>query len=361
MTSFWNSRLWAGAALTLAAVACSGQPDPALRAKLRELTAQPSEQACGKCHTEVWEEHRRNLHANAWVDELYRMSVGGKKYPHGYAECRACHSMEPILYDDLSSDYGYRPIYRPYNQEDGIGCVSCHLRADGKVAARHTNPSAPCRPVKDDRIQTIDYCGTCHNPSHDAVFEFYGSKAFKEGKTCHSCHMLEVERTGADGKKKRGFNHLFPGGNDEALVRSSARASIQVELVDPVDAVLASIPQLEGLAASSGYDLVFTIENLSSHKLPGEIPDRYLKLWVTYIDSSEIPRMLPDVVTALRRSSKREAGWRDNRLLPDETRIQRLRVPRGLSQIRAWVYFQQSPFMQRPGWFILAERKGPLP
>jgi len=361
MINLWNKRLFAAAALTLAAVACSGQPDPELRAKLREMTGQPSEQTCGKCHAEVWREHSGNLHANAWVDKLYRMSVGGQKYPHGYSECRACHSMEPILYDDLSSDYGYRPVYRPYNQEDGIGCVSCHLRADGKVAARHTDAAAPCKPVEDARIHTIDYCGTCHNPSHDAIFEFYGSRAFKEGKTCHSCHMLEVDRTGADGKKKRGFSHVFPGGNDEAIVRRSARASIEVELVDPVAALLAQVPHLEGLAPSSGFEIVFKIENLTSHKLPAEIPDRYLKFWATFIDSSEIPRNLPDEVIVLRRSSKREAGWRDNRLLPDETRTLRQRIPRGVSRIRSWIYFQQSPFMQRPGWVVLAEWKGTLP
>jgi nitrate/TMAO reductase-like tetraheme cytochrome c subunit len=283
--------------------ACQPKPaQPSAGFDYKKLTSIPSEQACGQCHKQVFEEHQANLHAQAWTDPVYIMSA--RKKGVMISHCKSCHSMEPILFDDYSIDYGYRPVLRDYNHNDGVGCVSCHLRPDGTVAARTTS-DAPCKPVKDKRILTTEYCGSCHNPTHDVVYEFYTSQAYKQGATCHTCHMPEVERLGADGKKKVGFSHKFEGGNSPSFVKKALKVEIKLE----------------------GRKVHATLTNLSSHKLPGEVPTRIIKFKVATYDKDG--NNLFSEYQQIKRPGKTEIGFRDNRLLPDEVRTLTQEFPAG--------------------------------
>ncbi len=299
----------------------------------KKLTSMPSEQACGGCHKEIMDEHRPNLHAQAWTDGVYIMSARRKGVM--LSHCKSCHSMEPILFDDYSIDYGYRPVFRDYNHEDGVGCVSCHLRADGTVAARTTG-DAPCKPAKDKRLTTIEYCGSCHNPTHDVVYEFHTSQAYKQGQTCNTCHMPEVERVGADGKKKKGYSHKFEGGNSPEFVKKAIKIEWKLE----------------------GRTVYATLTNLSAHKLPGEVPTRILKLKVVAYDKDG--NSLLSEYQQLKRPGKTEIGYRDNRLLPDEVRTLKQEVPAGTAKVKAWMYWQPSPFIMPPAWTELSVFESPI-
>jgi hypothetical protein len=203
------------------------------------------------------------------------------------------------------------------------------------VAARATSDT-PCKPVRDKRLTTIEYCGACHNPTHDVVYEFYTSRAYKEGKTCNTCHMPEVDRTGADGKPKKGFSHRFEGGNSPEFVKKAVSVEFKLE----------------------GRKLLATLTNLSSHKLPGEVPTRILKLKVNAYDKDG--NSIMSEYQQIKRPGKTEIGYRDNRRLPDEVRTLVQEVPANSVTVRAWLYWQPSPFIMPPAWVVLGEFESPV-
>lgn len=324
-----------GTALTVAALAtlaafaaCAAQPPAPVPIDLRPITKLPSWEACGKCHQAVYDEWKQTLHAGAWVDRIYRMSAGNPPK----MECRACHSMEPILAREISVEYSYRPIFRDYNHDDGVGCAACHLRADGTVAARRTVPDAPCKPVRDDRITTPEYCGACHNPSHDAYFEWKSSAYAKAGVTCSDCHSRPVLRDG----KRVGFSHSFPGGNDPDQVRKALRIETKLD----------------------GREVVMTLENLTGHKFPGEVPSRIFLVEIKPFDAEGNEMSTIDV--GIKRPFKSQVGVPDNRLLPDEKRTLREKVPDEAVAVRVTYFWKPSPLAMPDAWTVMARWEGRL-
>lgn len=267
-------------------------------------------ESCASCHAEVAKEWRETLHAKAWSDPVYRMSAGGRP------DCKSCHIPEPVLITGFDVGYGWRPVTRSTDFDEGVGCAACHLREEGVAAARSS--SAPCRPVRDPRIRTAEFCGSCHNPTHDAYYEWKESAAAKRGQSCFDCHMPEVRRGG-----KTGRSHRCAGGNDPEMVRRAICATSRAE----------------------GREVVVTLENLSSHKFPGEVPSRVFHVIFRWEGGEE------DL--AFRRPNKSEIGWKDNRLRTDEKREIRWKVPDGVRRVEVLFRFQQSPFMLPDGWIDL--------
>ncbi len=264
-----------------------------------------AKQTCGRCHEKIYEDWKGSLHGRAWVDPVYLMSAGNPPK----MECRGCHSMEPILEREISTDVSYRPIYRPYNQEEGITCLACHGLADGSVAAARDVPGAPCRPRRDDRLRTPEFCGACHNPTHLAYDEW---KLSKSGKTCTECHAVKEGR----------FSHRMRGTDDPEFVKS-------------------------GLAWSCDVvrdELRILLTNKSGHRLPSEVPTRLLRLRIRLDDREE------EVV--FRRPMKQVIGEKDNRLWPDETRV--LTRPHGGAQkVRVEILFQPSLLTPPKEWILI--------
>jgi len=280
------------------------------------LTRLPSADACGKCHAEVLDEWKGTLHADAWKDPVF-VSAAGMPMK---MECKPCHSPEPVLFGDLRIDFGSRPFLRDYNQADSVNCVSCHLRSDGRVAARQDRPDAPCRPVRDPRLSSTRLCGTCHNPTHYANGEWERSQASALGVGCNDCHSQVVYRTGADGRKKAGFSHVFPGGNDVAFVRKAIRTDCSLR----------------------GRELTVRMENRSAHKFPGEVPTRIFLLRLQFWDRDGT--LISEETLPYRRPAKGEIGWKDNRFEPDEVKSIVRAAPAATTRINVDFLFQNGPF-----------------
>jgi len=245
--------------------------------------------------------------------------------------------MEPILAGEISVAYEWRPRYRPYNQEDGVGCAACHLRSDGSVACSGSAPDAPCRPVGDPRIATPEFCGACHNPSHDAYFEWKQSRYSAQGVACGDCHTKKVLRVGADGRSKVGVSHRWRGGFDrEFVVGNSIRARTVIE----------------------GDSLVMRVHNLTGHKFPGEVPSRAFIIQMEFFDQENL---LHEDFFNLRRPFKSEVGNPDNRLLPDESREFRYAIPEGARRVRVSYLFKPTPFAMPQDWFVLDLWEGVVP
>jgi len=297
---------------------------PAPLVDLRPWTTKTSYDACGRCHTAVYDEWRQTLHAAAWIDPIYRQSAGNPPK----LECRSCHSMEPILAGEIDTDYSWRPIFRDYNREDGVGCVACHLRADGSVAARR-DVDAPCRPRRDDRLTTTEFCGACHNPSHDAYNEWKQTVFARNGIGCSSCHSWPTTRTLPDGSARVGYSHSFPGGNDPGFVKRALHAEMRLDK----------------------RELVASLENRCGHKFPGEVPSRALGLRIETWDADNNP--LDPIELWFKRPFKNLVGAPDNRLKPDERRELRQALPEKAAFVRVTCFFKPSPLVPERGWTVL--------
>lgn len=281
------------------------------------VTRVPSSRSCGKCHAEILDEWKGTLHAKAWENPAFIAAAGRPMK----MECKPCHSPQPVLFDDvLAMDWGYRPVLRDFNHADSVNCVSCHLRKDGTVAARHDNPGAPCRPVRDPRLSSPVLCGTCHNPTHDANTEWERSAAARAGISCNDCHSQMVYRTGADGRKKAGFSHLFPGGNDPAFVAKAIKVDCSLQ----------------------GRELRIRVENRAAHRFPGEVPTRIFLIRIQYWDGDGT--LISEETSTYRRPGKGEVGWKDNRFEPDEVKTLVLAAPEKTAKVQVEFRFQNGPF-----------------
>ena len=297
------------------------------------LTRLPSDQSCGKCHTEVLAEWKGTLHATAWQDPIFVASAGRPMK----MECKGCHSPQPILFTELAMDYGYRPYLRDFNHVDSVNCVSCHLRGDGSVAARQDHPGAPCRPVRDPRLSSTLLCGACHNPTHDAHNEWERSEARKLGVGCNDCHSQVVYRTGADGRKKAGFSHVFPGGNDPAFVQKAIKTDLALQ----------------------GRDLTVRVENRSAHKFPGEVPTRIFIIRFQFWDADGT--LVSEEALSYRRPGKGEVGWKDNRFQPDEVKSLTRRAPDKTALVKVDFLFMNGPFAVFDKAFTIGHWEAKLP
>lgn len=279
------------------------------------VTRLPSDQSCGKCHTEVLQEWKGTLHATAWQDPVFVASAGRPMK----MECKSCHSPQPVLFTELAQDRGYRPYFRDFNHADSVNCASCHLRSDGTVAAKQ-DVDAPCKPRRDARLRSPVLCGTCHNPTHDANDEWERSAAFKAGIDCNACHSQVVYRTGADGRKKAGFSHVFLGGNDPAFVAKAIKTDCSLR----------------------GRELTVRVENRSAHKFPGEVPTRIFMIQLQFWDGDGT--LITEEVMSYRRPGKGEVGWKDNRFEPDEVKSIVRPLPDKTAKVKADFLFMNGPF-----------------
>jgi hypothetical protein len=275
-------------------------------------TAKPTtKDSCGKCHPKILEDWQKSLHGRAWTDPDFRMAAGTPPK----MECRGCHSMEPILAREIATDVSYRPVYRPYHQEEGVNCLSCHGLSDGSVASSRDVPGAPCRPRRDDRLRTPEFCAACHNPTHLVYDEW---KMSKSGKTCTDCHAMR------DGK----FSHRMRGVDDPDFVRSGLDWSCRID----------------------GGELRISLTNRSGHRLPAEVPTRLLRVKIRIGDAEE------EIV--FRRPMKPIVGEKDNRLWPDETRVLS-RPADGKTPVKVEIRYQQSMFAQPKDWIVIGRWEKP--
>lgn len=288
-----------------------GDDDPR---PIHERIDLPSMAACGACHQQVAAEWAASLHRGAWLNQNVRSAT------HDFAleECRCCHSPMPVLENGLD----VRPLFRDFNHDDGVHCLSCHGRSDGVAAARDV-PDAPCRPHRDERLLRVEMCQPCHEPTHQAFAEYRTSIACSDGVRCVDCHMPERE----DGS---GRSHGPHGGMNAEFVQKALRWSCAIE----------------------GRELVVALQNRTGHKFPGEIPSRSFVLRVDLGDREPIRELL-------RKPWKRE-DRADNRLLPDERRVLRYALPDGVApaDVRVRLLFQSLPLVPEANAFVLGDWRG---
>ncbi|MDP6447242.1 MAG: multiheme c-type cytochrome, partial [Pirellulaceae bacterium] len=201
----------------------------------------PSAKECGACHPRQFEQWSRSMHAYAQhspVFEAFNLTLVERTGGTIGTFCSRCHT--PIG-TALGENASRRNVNRSRISMEGISCVVCHRRKDGRYkssgrisfepggvaegcvygpfdatapAGSQTHPS-----VKLSYIKTSQFCGECHDvfsPSgvrlEEAFSEWHNSPAAKQGVTCQHCHMGPVQgRPFADEQRPLGPAAVVPG------------------------------------------------------------------------------------------------------------------------------------------------------
>jgi len=203
---------------------------------------------CRQCHQEAWDEWRSSMHAVAWTSP--NVQAAFQHFGHD-RKCESCHAPMPVFVTGLE-----QPVeFRSSDHAAGVDCVSCHLTADGRVAAVRTMENAPCRPVATAELRSSRHCAVCHVAIYK---DWEQSSHATQGKTCQTCHMPPTTPGGARA------SHLCLGGHDDELVRSAAQLDCAV----------------------GGGELVVSVTNSGAgHNFPGERHNRVLLLEVFEYDA----------------------------------------------------------------------------
>lgn len=169
-----------------------------------------SSRQCAECHAEVYAEWETSWHAQSWIDP----EVRAQSNDFQNADCIDCHAPRPILETGL----GNRVLPRSTRRVEGVDCIACHQRPDGRMAGTVDNDAVACRPVASRELLDPQYCAGCHD-QHGTVQQWRASRFAVPGpdfKNCIDCHM-----PWRDGDPSRGRSHVMHGGHDPALLRAA--------------------------------------------------------------------------------------------------------------------------------------------
>jgi len=173
---------------------------------------------CVSCHPTEVADWAQSRHSVAFTNGLFRAEYDVRKT----AWCASCHAPSA-------------PDPRTVRDDDvlalqGIGCMTCHLGADGRLLARSKSPDSPHKTLVSEEFGSAEFCAGCHEfqfpvmgddgmptgfldlPMQATVSEFRETASGRRGDDCRSCHMLA--KTGT---------HRFVGSHDEATLRSALR------------------------------------------------------------------------------------------------------------------------------------------
>ncbi len=235
---------------------------------------------CKECHAEIVAEWESDRHSQAWVGKLYTDLSQNHRDPN----CWSCHAPRPILETGIESPAEARANFR----EQGITCLSCHKMGNHVAGSRKEHSATPdvnpdCGPLFSSKMAregaqdaTIAFCGVCHG-LHGTDNEFRGSKYFREGKTCLSCHMAETMSPGTKGGPSRLRRvHRFAGAHSQKMLQRA----------------LTFEPRIE-----KGKLVVRVINQGAGHRVPTDARHRAIWVRVAFLDSFGQPVAVPNPET----------------------------------------------------------------
>jgi hypothetical protein len=177
---------------------------------------------------EVAREWRGSLHQRSWDDPVFLSAYALEPI----AFCRGCHAPE--------ADPARGPTVAA--RRLGVACVTCHV-LDGAIASVRARPAtATSHAVRGDpRLGTSAACEGCHQfafPEPQPA-DMQGTVAEHRASAhaatpCQECHMPRA----ANDPRRR--SHSFAVQGNEALLRSSVRASASIVAPDVVVITLAT-------------------------------------------------------------------------------------------------------------------------
>jgi len=273
-----------------------------------------SSQDCKECHGQQYDEWYGSHHQIAYTNpEVRRLSDNFR-----IKDCQACHLPRPVAVTGI----GKRTLPRQTRPLEGVGCLACHLGADGAILAKQSNAEAPCRPRADAAFASVELCASCHN-QHQTTDQWRASSYAKEKVSCNECHMPEG-------------SHVFPGAHDPVMLRKAAEFALDV----------------------AGTSLRMTLRNTGAgHNFPTE--ERHRAVDVEYSFA-----LADGTTTEWKRAFRFRQPYRDepgeNTQLPASAeKILTAEIPAGAAKAQARVWYRLNPYAtdDDPASTLLFERE----
>lgn len=219
---------------------------------------------CGACHAQHYAEWLesgmgKSSELSYFLIDLYQASLDIRGAPPAdVAQCLHCHAPAAVMGPEPDVELALQI------SQEGVNCDVCHTAveahpndAPGMIRWDPTGPKRGPLPGRNDTAsdgtppaispfhdtaysalhESSDLCGACHMslwptnalPIDWTYAEWARSPWAAEGKTCQSCHMPTYEgRAAPQGPVRPNLHrHTFPGGGDEALVRSAATIELE--------------------------------------------------------------------------------------------------------------------------------------
>ena len=321
--------------VVLAAVVAGGvllSADPAAPAATGDgaRTFTKSEE-CAECHSAIYAEWKESWHGQAYTDQ----DVLDLSQNFQDEQCISCHAPVPVFQVGV----GERVFERREHREDGVDCISCHLMPDGRVAGVR-GVDAPCRPVKDERLQGAQFCAGCHN-QHWTVDEFMASR-WSDTHTCNDCHMPRQDRPVADGSPVREAvaTHRFEGGHYPWMLKKAATVKTEVK---------------------DGRLVVRVTNSGTGHKMPSDARHRSFNLLVTVRDEAG------NLLTEQQEIAEYRLYYRDQhiestQIEPFETKVAEYVLPEGRKGVATveLVYCLKPPQKISRDWAVVTTIEQPF-
>ena len=264
--------------------------------------------SCRRCHGRAWETWKASPHAKA----LHSLEPRNLSATDKVATCLPCHAPQPVL---LSGRPGQPPLPREERRGEGVGCVTCHLAAEG-MAARPGSRAGACRPVPTPALTSAELCQSCHN-AHGTVDQWRASSWAARGIGCRDCHMP-------------GGDHRMLGAHDSG----GLRAALGLE------------------AAAQGRALEVRVSNRGvGHNLPSGRRSRSMELVVDFPRAQERYRF---------RNPFRGEGGPNTQLPSGETRRLSWPLPDGPGVARVRLIYQFLPSQPDQAGVLLHEVEVPF-
>ncbi len=286
---------------------------------------------CGVCHKQHYDEWKLSTHAHAWTDMQFQSELKKESSPF---MCINCHiplqnQQEFIVVGLIDGDI-YKPVKKKnpkFNkslQQEGITCVSCHMRNNAIIGTTGTT-NAPHKTIKDSKFLSEQLCISCHNasavitPTLACTFETgdeWKAGPYPGKKNCISCHMESTMRENAPGFGiKKSHSHYFAGSGIPKI------DSVQTKMLNG----LGIYPSILKSSYSKNDSLFFTLKvknEFAGHKVPTGDPERFFKILF------ELKNKTGDLIAIKTERIGEQWEWypeakkiSDNNLYPNEERV----------------------------------------
>ncbi len=274
-----------------------------------------SSQDCRSCHVDVWKEWYGSHHQISYLNpEVRRMSDDFRN-----KECQACHLPKPVS----ETGFAKRTLPRTTRPDEGIGCLTCHLAADGGIMGSADRPDLPCKPMKNDDYKSVRLCESCHN-QHWTTDQWRKSESFTAGTSCRDCHMPEVSRERSSGVAGKGKSHVFPGAHDTEMLRRAEEFTI----------------------ARDVDELVLTLANKGAgHAFPTEERHRAADIEYRFLSGDESEGEGEWLRAYRFRMPYRDEEGEDTQLQAGDTKEVRVAIPEGAKKVEARLWYRLAPYI----------------
>lgn len=170
----------------------------------------PSAERCAECHPTEYAAWSVSRHRVSWTNPIFQQEWSSRE-PQLF--CVYCHAplagqSAKILYDEGS---GVGP-------EEGITCVTCHLRKGVMLGLSGEGGPHPAR--AEPGLQDPAFCASCHDFDTPGVkdpaepMQATAREAAGSAERCVDCHMP-------------GGDHRFLGGHDLGMLRGALAVTVE--------------------------------------------------------------------------------------------------------------------------------------